>query len=174
MTAGKSHVGKALAVRTGLHFRDVDALIVEQEGRSISEIFQMFGEPYFRAVETEILRDLCRQYGQVISCGGGTILSATNRKLLTDCCETVWLRVSESSVLSRLRSKGAQKRPLLQEMEPEETVRHLLAQREPFYAQADHFVETDGRKVADVAREIAARLGLPPLDRNRGGSTGEM
>jgi len=174
MTAGKSHVGKALAARTGLPFRDVDALIVEREGRSIAEIFQSLGEPFFRRVETEILRELCRQRGQIISCGGGTILSATNRGALAECCETIWLRVSESSVLSRLKSKGAPQRPLLRGLEPEETVRHLLEQREPFYAQADHLVETDGRNVQDVASEIAARLGLPTLDRDRGGAIGEM
>ena len=164
MTAGKTRVGEALAGRTGMPFVDVDSFITRLEQRPIHEIFRERGEPYFRKLEAQVLVQLCQGNGQIISCGGGTILLAENRELLAARCETVWLRVSEESVLDRLEQPDSPRRPLLEGLDTVEIVGRLLAQREPFYAQADHIVDTDGRHVLQVAEEIALRLGLPMVD----------
>ena len=165
MAAGKTQVGIRLGERTGMPFIDIDLLIVQLEQRSVEEIFREKGEPYFRTVEARLLEELCRGNNQVISCGGGTILAEENRRTLRHRCETVWLRVSESQVLHRLEDPTAPRRPLLEGLDAGHVVHDLLKKREPFYAQADHVIETDGRTVDAVAEEIVVRLGLAALDR---------
>lgn len=165
MAAGKTQVGQRLAVRTGMPFVDIDLLIVQLEQHTVEEIFRIRGEPYFRGIETRLLGELCRGRGQIIGCGGGTVLAEENRRTLRQRCETVWLKVSESQVLRRLEDPEAPRRPLLEGLDPGRLVRDLLALREPLYAQADHVVETDGRTVEAVAEEIVVRLGLVAADR---------
>lgn len=160
MTAGKSQVGLALAARTGLPFHDVDALIEGVEGRPVHRIFETDGEPYFRRLEARILAELCAGSGQIIGCGGGTVLAEENRRLLEARCVRVWLRVSASSVLARLEQPDSPRRPLLENRETGLVVPELLRQREAFYAESDELVETDGRAVSEIAEEIALRLGL--------------
>jgi shikimate kinase len=161
MTAGKSLVGKELSRRTGMPRVDVDVLICEIEQMSVQEIFRTRGEPYFRRIESQVLRQLCAGSGQVISCGGGTVLDPSNLELLRNRCVTVWLRVSEEVVLRRLEDPNSPQRPLLESLEPEVVVRTLLLQREPLYAQADIVVDTDGRTVQEVADTIVRELGIP-------------
>ena len=164
MTAGKSRVGQALALRTGLPLRDVDLLIEAIEGIPIHRIFQEKGEPYFRALESRVLADLCAGSGQIVSLGGGTVLLAENRALLRARCVAVWLGVSVEQVLTRLADPESPRRPLLEGRDPAVLVPQLLGQREAFYAEAlgdDGIrVETDGRGIDDLAAEIALRLGL--------------
>lgn len=165
MAAGKTQVGLRLAVRTGMPFVDIDALITQLEQRTVEEIFREKGEPYFRGVESRLLEELCRGGSQIIGCGGGTVLAEGNRMLLQSRCTTVWLRVSVDQVLLRLEDPAAPRRPLLEGLDPSRVVRDLLAVREPLYGLADHVVDTDGRTVDAVAEEIVVRLGLPTADR---------
>ncbi|MEZ4648704.1 MAG: shikimate kinase [Candidatus Eisenbacteria bacterium] len=165
MAAGKTHVGRRLGERTGMPFVDIDLLIVELEQRSVEDIFREKGEPYFRGLESRLLGELCRGQSQIIGCGGGTILADENRRVLRQHCDTVWLRVSEAQVLRRLEDPGAPRRPLLEGLDASRVVHELLTAREPYYAQADHVVETDGRTVESVAEEIVVRLGLAAVDR---------
>jgi len=161
MTAGKSLVGQELARRTGMPLVDIDQLICEIERMPVHEIFRTRGEPYFRRIESQLLHQLCQGSGQVISCGGGTVLDPANLELLRNRCVTVWLRVSEESVLRRLEDPTSPQRPLLESLEPGIVVHKLLLQREPLYAQADFVVDTDGRTVQEVADEIIRELGIP-------------
>ncbi|MCA9755761.1 MAG: shikimate kinase [Candidatus Eisenbacteria bacterium] len=165
MAAGKTHVGRRLGERTGMPFVDIDLLIMELEQNTVEEIFRVKGEPYFRGIESRLLGELCRGSGQIIGCGGGTILAEENRRTLAQRCETVWLRVSEAQVLRRLEDPDAPRRPLLEGLDATRVVHDLLQAREPYYAQADHVVETDGRTVEAVAEEIVVRLGLAAADR---------
>ncbi len=160
MTAGKTRVGHALSGMTGLPFLDVDFLVEQIEGMPVSEIFRSRGEPYFRQIESTVLRDLCRGFGRIIGCGGGTVLSGDNRLLLKARCTTVWLRVSRAEVLCRLEDPGCGQRALLEGLDPGRVVEDLLRVREPYYREADQSVWTDRRSVEDVAREVAIRLGL--------------
>lgn len=164
MTAGKTQVGRILSRRTGMPLRDIDALICEIEQMPIHEIFRHRGEPYFRAIESQILRQLCEGQGQVISCGGGTVLAPENRMQMESRCLRVWLRVSEPSVLVRLDDPTAPRRPMLEGMDTDEIVHRLFLQREPFYAESDLVIDTDGRTVEEVAQTIVVTLGLPTID----------
>lgn len=164
MTAGKTQVGGALASLTGLAFVDVDAVVEGLEGMPVHRIFSEKGEPHFRRMEAAVLRDLCRGTGTIIGCGGGTVLAEENRALLAARCVTVWLRVSRDEVLRRLDGPGSPRRPLLEGLDPEATVARLMPARDPLYRGADIEVETDGRTVEAIAREITLRLGLPVFE----------
>ncbi len=160
MTAGKTRVGRVLSGITGLPFLDIDSLIEEIEGMPVSGIFRSKGEPYFRQIESAVLRDLCLGSGRIIGCGGGTVLSLDNRALLKARCTTVWLRVSRAEVLYRLEDPECGQRALLEGLDPGRVVEDLLRVREPYYREADQAVWTDRRSVEEVAGEIAIRLGL--------------
>jgi len=166
MTAGKTQVGLALAGRTGLPFRDVDALIEGLEREPIHRIFQLHGEPYFRALESRVLSELCAGSGQILSCGGGTVLAPENRQRLRERCVSIWLGVSPDEALRRLGGPDSPRRPLLEGRDVTQIVPDLMRQREVLYAQTvagEDFglkVETDGRSIEEVAKEIALRLGL--------------
>lgn len=161
MMAGKTRVGLSLSRMTGLPFRDIDELVEGIAGQPVHRIFEEFGEPYFRRLESAVLRDLCLGNGQLIGCGGGTVLSEENRALLRSRCRTVWLRVSVGTVLERLEQPGSPRRPLLENVDPGPVINRLLQFREPLYQDADCAVDTEGREVEEIAREIAVRLALP-------------
>jgi len=93
MTAGKTRVGEALARLCGLPFFDIDALVENLEGLPVYRIFQTRGEPYFRQMESAVLAGLCRTSNQILALGGGTVLSADNRRLLKERCLRFWMRV---------------------------------------------------------------------------------
>jgi shikimate kinase len=161
MTAGKTHVGAALSAGTGLPFVDIDLLVEEVERMPVHRIFQVKGEPYFRRLESGILRTLCEGSGQIIGCGGGTVLAEENRRLLRERCRTVWLRVSAGAVLDRLEQPDSPRRPVLEGLDAGTVVPELLRQREPLYAGADLAVDTDRREPVEIARQIALWVGLP-------------
>jgi shikimate kinase len=164
MTAGKTQVGAALSRLTGLAFVDVDEVVEGLEGMPVHRIFAEKAEPYFRRMEAAVLGDLCRGTGTIIGCGGGTVLVEENRVLLASRCVTVWLRVSRDEVLRRLEEPESPRRPLLEGFDLEETVSRLMPARDPLYRGADLEVETDGKTVEAIAREIALRLGLPVFE----------
>ena len=81
MASGKSTVGRALAQKLNVSFIDTDQLIEIEQKRQIKDIFAQFGEPYFRTLETEAVRQVCRKDGQVIATGGGIVLNPKNIEL---------------------------------------------------------------------------------------------
>jgi shikimate kinase len=163
MAVGKTSVGQVLSVRCGMPFRDVDQLVEEGERASIAEIFALRGEQYFREVEGRIFRALCAGEGQIIGCGGGTLLDPLNRAALRSRCVVVWLRASAQEVIRRLAASGVDARPLLKGNEPRIVVPPLLSAREDLYRGADLPIETEGRSAAEIAAEIAQILSLPPV-----------
>jgi shikimate kinase len=152
MGTGKTSAGRLLAVRLGFGFQDIDTLIVEQERRTINEIFTEQGESYFRAVETEILDRVLQGDHLVISTGGGAVISPKNRELMRKCGTVVNLTATPDAVFERLA--GEDDRPLLREEKGLEKIHAMLTEREQFYAQADIRIDTTGKNVEDVVREI--------------------
>jgi len=169
MAAGKTRVGTALSRFCGWPFIDIDLLVEGLERATVEEIFRRSGESYFRRLESTVLHDLCRGSGRIIGCGGGTVLSVENREALKRRCVTVWLKVSQPEILARLERPDSPRRPLLEGVDPREIVPALLRARQPFYAESEHAVETDGREVDEIAREIAVLLGLPATPGEMGG-----
>lgn len=154
MGSGKTSVGKLLASRAGHRFVDIDALIVERENRTINDIFTQEGEAYFRKVETELLEKALMGNNLVVSTGGGAVISERNRELMKGAGIVVNLTASAEDILERL--SGENERPLLREGKGLEKIRQMLNERERYYADADIRIDTTGKNVEDVVREILA------------------
>jgi shikimate kinase len=152
--AGKSSVGRLVADRLNQDWVDTDQLIEKTTGRSVREIFATDGEPAFRTVESDVLREALAQTSPtVISTGGGIVLSQTNRDLLSNAQHrVVWLMADPSILLERLQH--GMHRPLL-DNDPEGTLARMWEQREALYREvADVIVSVDGRSIAEVAEAI--------------------
>ena len=155
MGAGKSTVGRVLANVSGLPLVDLDALIVQQQGRPISAIFSDQGEATFRHYETEALRTLNRSKPIVLATGGGIVGCQENWSLMRRLGLTIYLRANWETLRARL--VGSTGRPLATADRSEADIKSLLQQRLPLYEQADLIIDTDRREVDDVVHEIMMR-----------------
>lgn len=156
MGVGKTSVGIQIAQHTDLRWYDTDVLITDRYGR-ISDIFEFYGEPYFRSLETDTVKELAEQDNLVISTGGGLVLKPENSELLKRNGEIYFLRASFETLLSRVKADGS--RPLLKDTGSILALKlqQLLKERTPVYELvADHIVDTDGKSVEEVANEIIA------------------
>jgi shikimate kinase len=152
--AGKSTTGQALAELLGVAFTDTDALIESTAGKSIPDIFISDGEQAFRALERDAVARALNADG-VLALGGGSILDEQTRAALAGHT-VVFLSVELADAVKRV-GLGAG-RPLLS-INPRATLRYLMEQRRPLYAEvAAHTVATDGRTPTEVADAVAALL----------------
>ena len=161
MGSGKTTIGKEISRATGLPFLDMDSVIEEQVGMSISEIFRTKGEAHFRALETALLHYMEKAFLRdhkihVISTGGGVVLREENRSILRRLGFTVWLNVDLPTLLQRTaRSHG---RPLLAENDREATLHRLIDERYPLYAETCHIsIPSSQLQPQQVADFIIAR-----------------
>jgi len=153
MGTGKSTIGRNLSQTFGYPLIDTDQMIVEQQGRSIPEIFEEEGEEGFRTIETELLRSLSKYNGHIISTGGGIIGTPANRTLLRELGYVVWLQASPAEILERTSRNT--NRPLLNNDDPEGTIRRLLDLRIPLYQETAHLcIETDQLNFDEVTTGI--------------------
>ncbi len=161
MGVGKSSVGRRLAARLSIAFVDADAEIEKAAGMSIPEIFARHGEPYFRGGEARVIARLLESGPQVLATGGGAFMNPDTRALVKDKGVSIWLH-ADFDVLLRRTSKRRSDRPLLQTDDPAETLRRLLAEREPTYALADLTVQSrevpHEAIVADMMMALASYL----------------
>jgi shikimate kinase len=153
MGAGKTAVGTQLARLLGVPFLDSDEEIVKAANRTIAEIFERDGEPFFRAKESQVLNRLLRGTPCVLSTGGGAFMAEANRSMVAEQGVSVWLRADLDVLWHRVRHKSS--RPLLRTANPRETLRNLHVAREPIYALADLVVDSQ----ADLpVEQMAARV----------------
>lgn len=159
MATGKSTVGPILARRLGRRFLDLDALVREEAGMTIPEIFATEGEPGFRTREAQALERALGSADLVLATGGGAACREENLALLLQRADVVSLEAPAEEILRRAgRGSG---RPLLDgAADPLASVRQLLAVREPFYARAHLRVRTSGKSPEAVAREIIEGIAL--------------
>ena len=156
MGAGKTTVGKALAKQTGKKFVDTDNMIVKQMNLSINDIFEKYGESYFRELETKLVMNLSESVSDcVISCGGGLPMKEENRPYLKRLGKVIYLNVNETDIIRRLR--GDKTRPLLQG-DREEVVKRIhdmLELRDPVYREtADVVIKTGRLKIPQIIERI--------------------
>lgn len=149
MAAGKTTAARVLAKRLGWRAEDVDELIEARERRTVAEIFARHGEPYFRAVERDILRLLLPLRHTVVATGGGTFVDPENRAAMLRDGLTVWLDVPLDALLVRLPADG--RRPLAADRAQLE---RLFAVRQTAYAQAHLRVDAAAAHPEEIAERI--------------------
>ncbi|HYE24496.1 MAG TPA: shikimate kinase [Clostridia bacterium] len=153
MGAGKTSVGRQLAVLLGWDFIDLDAEVERLERRSVAEIFAAGGEEHFRRLERTQLERVCRELAAptVVALGGGAFIDLRNAERVTALGTTVFLDAPLPELRARIaRVSGV--RPLAKD---EERFQRLYAERRSAYEKAKIRVNTGGRSAPDVAREIA-------------------
>jgi len=157
MGSGKTHWGSLLAKRIQLPFQDLDSIITETEGKSISDIFQEKGEEYFRLQEKDILRDIIEKHPSlVLSCGGGTPCFFNNIDLMKKEGTVVWLNTSIEMLTERLKKEKAN-RPLIREISDDELRSYILKKmndRRLYYEQADVHVDEADVNIDTLLQQI--------------------
>ncbi|MGW0768139.1 shikimate kinase [Streptomyces sp. NPDC002671] len=157
MGVGKSTVGRLLAERLGVGYRDTDDDIVEAEGRTIADIFVDEGEPAFRAIEKQAVRTALAEFEGVLSLGGGAVLDADTRALLAGH-RVVYLSMDVEEAVKRTGLNVA--RPLLA-VNPRKQWRELMEARRHLYEEvATVVVATDGRTPEEVTQHALDALEL--------------
>ncbi|QIJ65851.1 shikimate kinase [Streptomyces sp. JB150] len=157
MGVGKSTVGRLLAERLGVGYRDTDDDIVAEQGRAIADIFATEGEPHFRALEKRAVRRALAGHDGVLALGGGAVLDPDTRALLAGQ-RVVYLTMEAGEAARRIGPDTT--RPLLA-VDPQERWRALAEARRPLYTEvARAMVATDGRTPAEVARAVLDALEL--------------
>lgn len=159
MGTGKTTISKKLKEKLKYPLYDTDAMIVEQEGMNISEIFEKKGEAYFRQVETEIIKKFETMGQCIVSCGGGVPLNRENVAYMRHCGKIVCLKATPQTVFEHVRY--GKERPLLKGNMNVEYIEILMKRREPAYQYAsDITVTTDGKELDEIAGEIIEKLNL--------------
>ncbi len=156
MGVGKTSVGTRLAKELGYTFVDTDELIEDDQKRTITEIFSTFGEPYFRDVESRVIRRVLEEENQVVSTGGGAVIRDENRRVFKEAGLTVCLTARPEVIYNRIRHETH--RPLLQAADPLARIRELLDARGKFYKQADFIIDTSEKSAEDVISEIKEKV----------------
>ncbi|MFN0150062.1 MAG: shikimate kinase [bacterium] len=158
MGTGKSTVGRRLAEIVKRPFVDLDRVIESGEGLPVAEIIARNGEAAFRAIETREAARIARLPGTVVATGGGTLLSEENRdRLLTGDTRVFVLTAAIDEIVRRIAQEHGT-RPLIAGGEPSQRVALLMAERREHYASLGEQIDTTGKTVEEVAREVLARI----------------
>ena len=158
MGCGKSSVGIKLSYRLKRTIIDTDKWIEKKQGMTISDIFATEGEPVFRQMETDCLKELIETADkQIISVGGGLPMKEENHGLLKELGRVIYLKITPEAVYERL--KGDTTRPLLQVEDPMKKIEELLALRGPVYEKcADVVIEVSDKSFEEILEQIEASL----------------
>jgi len=154
MGTGKTVVGHAAAGALGFAYVDTDEIIEERAGKAISRIFAEDGEPDFRDLETEAIRSLVSLERHVVATGGGCVQREENWEAMHAAGLVVCLAARPEVIFERTRLTSH--RPLLQTSNPLARIRELLDRRVPFYARADHTIDTSDLTVDEVVARLVA------------------
>lgn len=161
MGAGKSVIGRLSAAALGLPFVDSDHEIERVSRMTIPELFELYGEEEFRALEVRVIARLMKDGPSVLSTGGGAFVNAATRALIKREALSVWLKADLDILWERVRKRDS--RPLLRTADPKKTLETLMESRYPIYAEADLTVlSRDVRKDVIVSEVIGAVAGSRP------------
>ncbi|HKS36790.1 MAG TPA: shikimate kinase [Verrucomicrobiae bacterium] len=152
MGTGKSSVGQLVAAQLHHRFVDTDDLIEARAGKSVTRVFEQEGEARFREHEAAVVEDLTTWQNSVIATGGGLVANEANLASLKTHALVICLWASPETIWERVKSQTH--RPLLRTPDPQARIRELLAERAPFYRQADVLVNTELRSIKEVAHHV--------------------
>ena len=153
MGSGKTSIGKILAKNNHLSFLDTDHEIIRNSGYSIPDIFEKFGEEYFRELETKQLREMHGIKNHIISTGGGIILQNQNIKLIEDLGIVIFLDISISAQIDRVKNR--KNRPLLNYKNLKDNLLSLKKIRDPIYKKiSNYIIDVTGKQRNQIIDEI--------------------
>ncbi len=157
MGAGKTTISDYLSTCFAMEVVEMDQVIAEREGMSISDIFEVYGEEYFRNAETSLLKEMQSKKNVVISCGGGVPMREENVIEMKKNGRVVLLTAKPSTILERV--KDSHDRPLLENNKNEDYIAELMSKRrEKYVAASDIIIETDGKSELDICEELVKSL----------------
>jgi shikimate kinase len=157
MGAGKSTIGRRLAVRLRLPFQDADAEIeLAHAGMTIPEIFAAHGEPYFRDGEARVIARLLEGGASVLATGGGAFMREETRNRIRDKAVSLWLKADADTIMKRVKRRAD--RPLLQTADPAATIGRLIEERHPVYQLADITIASRDVLHEKIVEECIAAL----------------
>lgn len=156
MGAGKTSIGKRLAARLEVPFKDADHEIEEAAGLTVAEIFAKFGEGEFRDGERRVIGRLLGEAPHILATGGGAFMDETTRTAMKQNAFTIWLDAPVEILLGRVKKRDT--RPLLNNGDMRGTLEKLLAQRGPVYALADMTLDSHDGPHGSVVEKIVAAL----------------
>lgn len=156
MGSGKSAVGRRLAASIAAKFRDSDDEIEFAAAMPIPDIFDRFGERYFREGERRVIARLLNAPPHVLATGGGAFMAPDTRALLLRKAHVVWLRADLDTLVARCSRRGD--RPLLKGGDVRETLADLMSKRHPVYEEAETTIETGSGPHEEVVEAIVAAL----------------
>jgi len=157
MGTGKSTVSRNLAQKYDFIVAEMDEEIARKEEKSISQIFEEYGEAYFRNLETEYLRGIQSSKERVVSCGGGVVLREENVKLMKRSGKVILLTASPDVIYERVKNDNG--RPLLQGRKTPDAIKELMEARQSRYeAAADIIIHTDGKSADEICDEIMMKI----------------
>jgi len=160
MGVGKTTIGKIIAKKLKLNFVDMDNYIEKTEGKSISKIFEEYGEQHFRELESESLKDLIKSDNIVISTGGGIVTTKENSDILKKEKIVIFLDANTQTILNNLY-KEIDKRPLLRNSNNvENTISNLLNERyEKYNSICDIKIDINEKNIEEVVSQILVNIG---------------
>jgi shikimate kinase len=138
MGSGKSTIGKILAEKKSFLFVDIDRLIELEEEKSIKDIFKIYGEDYFRDLESKVINKVYSNNHCIFACGGGVVNREQNMKIIRGNSLVIYLRVSPDNVFIRL--KDVQDRPLINVKDRKDTIIKLIGKRDKLYERYAHII----------------------------------
>ena len=156
MGAGKTTVGRRLARRLGLDFVDADAEIEQAAGETVPEIFARHGEAAFRAGERRVITRLLAGPPHVLATGGGAFMDPLSRANIAARGSSIWLKADLDVLMKRVTKRGD--RPLLQNGDPRSTMKRLIDERYPVYAEADIAIDSIEGPHEAVVETIIGKL----------------
>lgn len=157
MGAGKSTIAAELKKKLNMSLVEMDARIVEEQGMSINEIFEKYGESHFRDIESRLVADIKDEGNKIVSCGGGVVVREENVKCMKENGFIVFLSATPETIFNRV--KDSNDRPILNGNMNVEYIKGLMEKRRALYeGAADIKIDTDGKNVGEICAEIIEKM----------------